>query len=231
MDLQKESMLRLLKEIASMSEEASLTGMLSGGSGQVVQRYNTILRHFVSHGQVPEGFFSTLAEDCDYAKIGVESRMLLAFLEENGKSGSSKNKSDSSFLVRLAPFVDKGDLGELVHRYLLEGGDFDPGLITALAPFLDKGDLGDILRKHLDSAGRGKTSPSPSPTPAPTPKPNEPPSASRHLASVEDRSPTRPSLEELSAQLRRPDLSPEERQTIAMQLAEIAHEQARLGAS
>jgi hypothetical protein len=239
MELQKESMLRLLKEIAAMCEEASLTGGLSGGASQVAQRYNSILRHFVAQGAVPDGFFLPLAEDSGYPKIGVESRMLAAFLEENGKSGSHKNKTDSSFLVRLAPFVDSADLAELIQKYTHEGGHFDPGVITALAPFLKSGDLGQIIRKHMDSAIRDRATPSSEPDPTPESKAAKPethpaPSApqtptSRHLATVEDHSPARPSLEELSSQLRRPDISPEERQTIAMQLAEIAHEQARLG--
>jgi len=217
-----------------MSEEASLTGSLSDGAPQAVQRYNAILRHFAEQGQVPAGLFEYLPEGTSFGKLGVEARMLSAFFEGDPESKKQKAKSDASVLIRLAPFVDSSDLAELVKEYVQDGVAMDSWVLTALAPFLKSSDLGELIRKRTKRPDEKPEAP------AQPRKPNEPagpaaptpaaPVASTMIERAPDRSPARPSLEDLSAQLRRDDLTQEERQAIAIQLAEIAHEQARFGA-
>jgi hypothetical protein len=220
MEQQKQSMLRLLREIASLCEEASLTGSLEGGARSTAHRYNAILQYFEKDGTAPRGFFQPLGEGSEYAEIGVESRMLLAYVDENGKN-KPKNKTDANFLVRLAPFVDSKDLSELVKKYTQQGGHFDPGLLTSLAPFLQSSDLGEIIQKHMDEAILGKQA-----VPIPAPEP-EPP-ISREIVNTRT-SPEGPTLEQLAADLKNPVLTADHRQRIAIMLAELAHEQARLG--
>ncbi len=222
-------MLRLLRELASLAEEASLTGGLGDGAPHAAKRYNAILKYHVAQGQVPDGLFSPLPDTAGYGQIGIESRMLAAFLdsdEENNK-GKGKASKDASVLVRLAPFVDSADLAELVKEYVRDGTSVDAGVLTALAPFMQSADLGHLIRRHLSNR---PGAPEP---PSKPDRPRQPEAAAapaqRDLVAAE-RTPVRPSLEDLSAQLRRPDLTQEERQAIAIQLAEIAHEQARFGA-
>lgn len=223
-----DKMLRLLREIADIAEESSLTGALQGGAPQAVTRYNAILRYFIAEEKIPDGLFSPLPETTGFAQVGVESRMLYAFFTNDKGKSSSKGGVDGSLLIRLAPFVDSRDLAELVQEYTREGVGLDPGTLTALAPFLDSNSLGSLIRSHLGkikgarSADEGDQ-PKPPASPAPTPKLPVP---SGDLVPF-NASPVRHTLEELAARLRENNLTSEERQRIAMALAEIAHEQAR----
>jgi len=57
----------MLREIADLAENASLTGSLSSGASKAVQRYNAILRQLVESGTVAKGIFDELnVETTDY---------------------------------------------------------------------------------------------------------------------------------------------------------------------
>jgi hypothetical protein len=154
-------LISLLREMAGLAENASLTGSLEGGARQAIRRYNGLLTRFITTGAVPDGLFEPLSEAADYAQLGVESRLLAAFLEgdSNGNGngeGRRRNKGkdrdgiDSNVLIRLAPFVKGEDLSALVGEYMQRGARMDPHILTHLAPFLDSDSLGKLLRKHLE---------------------------------------------------------------------------------
>lgn len=231
-------MVKLLKEIGEMAEECSLTGALAGGASQAVTRYNAILGHLVANEKLPDGLFRPLPDDAAWAQLGVESRMLAAYLADDKGKSASRLGTDASVLVRLAPFVDSKDLAELVHEYAREGVTIDPGILTALAPFLDSSALGGLIRSHIGNlknvvsgaVPKAPEGPSGEPEPVKTPSapaapgPVQAPSPPARDVVPFDVSPAKPTLEELAARLRRNDLSPEERQRIAVALADIAHE-------
>jgi hypothetical protein len=223
-------MLRLLKELADMAEEASLTGSLAEGAPQAVQRYNAVLHYLEDEDAVPEDLFEKLPESTSFAKLGVECRLLAAYFEPGEESTKGdKGKGNASILVRLAPFVDSNDLAELVKEHVKNGTSIDVHMLTALAPFLKSSDLGQLMRQHVSGwFKQSEAEPKPAGAPAPSPAPPTPAAEpTRDLVPAPEHAPARPTLDELAIQLRRENLSQEERQAIAIQLAEIAHEQAR----
>jgi hypothetical protein len=85
------------------------------------------------------------------------------------------------------------------------------------------------MRQHVSGwFKQSEAEPKPAGAPAPSPAPPTPAAEpTRDLVPAPEHAPARPTLDELAIQLRRENLSQEERQAIAIQLAEIAHEQAR----
>jgi len=232
---------RLLRELAELAEHASLTGSLSDGENRAAERYNSVLSYFATEGLVPEGIFTRLAPGCSYGDIGVEARMLLAYVEGQEKASAPKTEQvfDQGVLVRLAPFVDSGDLGRLVREHMKHNAHFDMNLLTSLAPFLDSGIMGEVIRDQLAQMANPAPAPAPAPAPEPPAAPAAPapvvnaimhfsaPESSREIVPAEEEDEDPDSLEALAARLRQPNISNEERQEIAIKLAQIAHEQAR----
>lgn len=232
-----ETLRQLLKELADLAEHSSLTGSLSQGASRAVQRYNAVLDRLVALGAIPEGLFTPLDASTDYDGLGVEARLLASTLK-NEKGAKFKDKGrreghepDASVIVRLAPFVDSADLTRLVREYRQRNAFFDENLITSLAPFLDRKMLGEIIRDHFME---GEEPEPPAPPEAPrAPEPPEAPNrdlatTGRHTLTVtEERRPE--TLVSLADRLRDPNLSNEERQSIALQLAQIAHIEASEG--
>jgi hypothetical protein len=190
---------RMLREIADLAENASLTGGLSSGAPRAVQRYNAVLRQLVETGAVPKDIFEELnPETTDFGQLGVDARLLASFLKGQGDSGGN---GDASVLIRLAPFIRGEDLAALVKEHINQGVQISSNVITALAPFLGSDQLGSLVREHMLSGA---------PTP---PTPPSPPSPAPGGGMT---------MEDLIAQLRRPELSREDRDRIAARLAEIS---------
>jgi len=193
----------MLREIADLAENASLTGSLSTGAPRAVQRYNAVLRQLVESGDVPKGIFDELnVETADFGQFGVDARLLASYIKgrdsDNGSVGS-----DASVLIRLAPFIRGEDLAALIKEHIQKGAHISSNVITALAPFLGSDQLGQLVREHLVSDNAPKA---PEVPPAPV-------------------APSGESLGELAAQLMRPELSREDRDRIAARLAELAGQQ------
>ncbi len=226
------SLKRLVQEIADLAEHASLTGSLASGESRAVARYNSVLGHLAQAGAVPDGLFSQLDEELtSYGQLGVESRLLASFLD--GKSRDERHEegllNDSSVLVRLAPFVSGEDLGRLVREQLTNGVDIGTRTLTALAPFLDSSMLSELLRMHFPGvpkphAPQAPPEPPSRPVPASAQAPAEP--ATRAVTPYE--APSSDQLADLAARLRQPDISPEERERISLELSELARQQANL---
>jgi hypothetical protein len=148
-------------------------------------------------------------ETTDFGQLGVDARLLGSYLKgQEGDNGGS-NRGEASVLVRLAPFIRGEDLASLVRDHITKGATINSHVITALAPFLGSDQLGQLVREHMiadhGSPGAPTAPAAPSAPHAPTPD-----------------APQGETLEELAAQLRRPEISREDRDRIAARLAELA---------
>ncbi len=206
-----------------MCENASLTGALDGGQERVALRYNSVLRELIQQGRISASLFEELdPKTATYATIGVESRMLSAYVSDERKRESDED-NDFGALIAIAPFTKAEDLSAIIRERIAAGGRFHEGLLPALAPFLDSGTISEIIRtKLMGKAAKYATPPTP-PTP---PAPEE---ADTQLVVATDVTvESADTLESLAAKLREPGLSTDERSRIAQQLAKIAHEQANI---
>ena len=165
-----EGCVNVLREIADLCENASLAGSYSGGAGRVVLRYNTILADLRESGLVKAGMFDPLPESAGFGEIGVEARMLAAFVRKDRKKIGN---GDPGILMRLAPFISSEDLSALVRKQIEAGAQIDMHMLTHLAPFMGKEELGYLLRDHLSAkpAPPAPPEPAPAPQPAATPAP------------------------------------------------------------
>lgn len=244
---------RLLRQTARVAREASLTGSLEGGARIAARQYNHILEHLQRSGQVPEDLFPRLDEnDANIDEVGMVATQLDGYLDDEdgapepehddlrAAAKSAKHaakRHDLGFLVGLAPFVPKEQLGELVRAHMVGRDDIDPGLLVALAPFLEGDELGRIIRENLSGwlkakgsgeSGEGQSADGPPvpPHPPTPPRPPVPPFAP---------SPPTPTdaigaqLQALSEQLRRGDLTNEQRAAVAEQLSRLAQAQVAPG--
>jgi hypothetical protein len=190
---------RMLREIADLAENASLTGGLASGAPRAIRRYNAVLGQLVESGSVPKGIFEELnPETSDYGQLGVDARLLASYLKGQGESNGN---GDTSMLIRLAPFIRGEDLALLVKEHISKGSEISSNVITALAPFLGSEMLGELIRGRMVSAPAEA---------AAAPTPPTPPTA-QHAES----------LQELLDQLRQPELSSEDRQRIATKIAAL----------
>ncbi|MFI5386662.1 MAG: hypothetical protein ACHQ50_11140 [Fimbriimonadales bacterium] len=197
-------MRRMLREIADLAENASLTGGMSSGTSRAVQRYNAVLRQLVESGAVPKGVFEELnVETTDYGQLAVDARLLASYLKGQ-ESDCGSSRGEASVLIRLAPFIRGEDLAALVRDHIAQGAHINSHVITALAPFLGSDQLGQLVREHMiaDAAA-----------PANGVTPPTPPTPPAHSGET---------LQELAEQLRRSELSKEDRERIAARIAELA---------
>ncbi|CAN5706872.1 hypothetical protein BH11ARM2_BH11ARM2_07240 [soil metagenome] len=152
MNQKARSCLHLLREIAELCEHASLTGSYAGGEGRVARRYNSIVEHLEDEDALPHDLFEKLSEDAGFSEVGIEARMLCRFLdgeEKEAKGKKKKTKGDPDILIRLAPFVRRGDLAKMVRDQMRHGARFPGELLTQLAPFLDREALGEMVREQM----------------------------------------------------------------------------------
>ncbi len=161
---------QLLTEIAEMCDHASLTGSLAGGERRTAARYNSILEQLLDSGTIPESLFTKIPEGSGFSEVGVEARMLASYLAKGKNKGKSRGEdsTDRNVLVRLAPFVDKEELGLLIREHARQGGELDMNTVSVLAPFLGSDILGSLLREHLSrTAQESPAAPKESEAPAP----------------------------------------------------------------
>lgn len=153
----------LLKELADLAEHASLTGALEGGSRRAARRYNAIVEHLEERDIIPEGVFQPLDEDQDgYDAVGIESKLLLGYIREEREEGDEepgvapfegkrkkRRKPDFEFILGLAPFMDRRDVGRMVRAAVKGKQNVEPGFIMGLAPFMDRDEIARLVREHM----------------------------------------------------------------------------------
>lgn len=153
----------LLQELADLAEHASLTGALEGGSRRAARRYNAIVEHLEEREIIPEGVFQPLDEDQDgYDAVGIESKLLLGYIREEREEGDEepgaapfegkrrkRRKPDFEFILGLAPFMDRRDVGRMVRAAVKGKQNVEPGFIMGLAPFMDRDEIARLVREHM----------------------------------------------------------------------------------
>ena len=155
-----EPIAQLLREIAEICEHASLTGAYEGGTARVVRRYNAVLEQLQNSGAITAAMFEPLDPNCSFGEIGVEARMLRSVLTKSKQKDKSRDP-DLDVLTRLAPFVRREDLGELIQAQM-KSSSVPLDQLVRLAPFLPEDTIHQIVSDHM----RGQAEP---------PKPPEPP--------------------------------------------------------
>lgn len=150
---------RLLKDIADLAQNASLTGSLQGGARTATRRYNTVVERLDTLGVTSPGLFTTLADDAPFDEIGVEATLLAGYLKEDEAPAGAGNASGNN-----APFINiGGDLGSL--KGLGELKDLGKMIRESLPEW---------MRKEDAAPAAEATAPTP-PTPPVPPTPPTPP--------------------------------------------------------
>ncbi|RYG43024.1 hypothetical protein EON79_17780, partial [bacterium] len=197
----------LLREIAEIANHASLTGSLAGGERRAAARYNSTLNRLLELGAVGPGLFEPLPDDSNYGEIGIEARMLASSVDKPKEEFRPDMGHDPGILLRLAPFVDRKDLADMVRDQLRQAGSIDMETIAHLGPFLDREVIGDLLRGRFGPKPPNPPAPPVPPVP-PVPAPAATPVAGR--GSDPEQEPAF-NAAEVIAKLKNPSLSPEER--------------------
>jgi hypothetical protein len=227
-------LIRLLDSLISMAEDESISGALSGGAEVAVRRYNAIVETLNDEDVIPDGLFSPLPSDTNFASLGVEAKFLRSYLDEPEDGGrASRYRADSQdhnleFLAGIAPFAPREDLSIAVQNLIKQGGRVNFGLITALAPFLDQAEVGRLLRSQT-----APRPPEPPTAPEPPAPPAEaPPKESSVVFATVNTSDLVPmvdvgnELARLGSELMNVDLSPQRRAEVMAEITKLAHQQA-----
>lgn len=117
----------LLKELASLAEDVTLTGAFSDGLASARDKINWLMAWAEAQEIAPAGFFRPLTEKAGWGEVGVEARMMMASLKD------SQERFE-------ADFEPEPELGEDDDMF---GGAFGPrGPFGAKGPFGPKGPFG-----------------------------------------------------------------------------------------
>nr|WP_309688912.1 hypothetical protein [Armatimonas sp.] len=146
---------RMIGELYSLAEHASLSGAFrKDGAMEAVRIYNDTLTVLQTHGVELQGMFAPLPSDASFDRIGVASRLLRGYLEEEDEEafpGKVKNKG-----VKI-----------MVGRHGEHSGHIAMEELGKLK------DIGSVIREHLPDWLR-EAPPAP-PTPPVPPAPPSPP--------------------------------------------------------
>jgi hypothetical protein len=203
----------MLRELAELAHEASLTGALSGGEGRAVRRYNQLISQLSEQGDLPAGLFAPLADDETFAAIALEARLAASSFDKQDRPHHADG--DLNMITRLAPFVSSDDLRDLIKSANEDA--LGPDFLTSVAPFLDREALSELVKAHLVRATDAVAPPVP-PVPPVAPEPPIPePSVTAFATDQSARNVAR-----LVSRLSEAGLSEEQRQQILRQIAEAA---------
>jgi hypothetical protein len=73
----------LLKELASVAEDATLTGAFADGLSSARDKINWLMAWAEAQEIAPAGFFRPLSEKAGWGEVGVEARMMMASLKDS----------------------------------------------------------------------------------------------------------------------------------------------------
>lgn len=119
----------LLKELASVAEDASLTGAFADGLSSARDKINWLMAWAEAQEIAPAGFFRPLTEKAGWGEVGVEARMMMASL----KDSQARYEGD---------FEDEDDDDEVEEDDIF-GGTFGPrGPFGPKGPFGPQGPFG-----------------------------------------------------------------------------------------
>lgn len=162
----------LLKELASVSEHASLTGAYSDGLPSARDKINWLMAWAEAQQIAPTGFFRPLSESAGWGEVGVEARMMMASLkevdefeeeddmpppDEDDEVPQDEEGRDYGFIFGEGLGRKLKKLRKLKRlKHLAEStgmGIKDPGVLVAMAPFLDSDDLAALVMEHMEDGG------------------------------------------------------------------------------
>jgi hypothetical protein len=107
---------RLLKDIAELAQNASLTGSLQGGARTAARRYNQVVARLEQLGVASPGLFAPLAENVSFDEIGVEATLLAGYLKEDEAPvhpGHASHNQHAPFINIVGPLGGMEGLGDL----------------------------------------------------------------------------------------------------------------------
>lgn len=226
---------RLLSEIKDWAEHASLTGSMTGSRPAAIRRYNTSLARLEEMGASAARLFSPLPESASLDEVGFEAGLLASTLKDESAALEGRAPVERDLLIRLAPFANSRDLAELVRNYMRGSSRVDADILCHLAPFLGEEGLGEMLGEFLRRQEEPVVAESHVPiknaAPAATGPVEEPTgletAPSRTRSDAEDVI-VLAEIERITQELLRPNLSPEERKVLALELAESTTRKASL---
>jgi len=229
--IEPRSIYRMLREMGDLAEHSSLTGSLSSGASQLAERYNRILELVTRQELVPTGMFSPVSTNqADYGSIGVESRMLAAYLSGSKERMREEDEYDYSEVMQLAPFLKSSDLGEMIREIITQGNRPPKKLLASVAPFLSQSDLGEFMRvvaKPFKPPVAPETPAAPTQPPAPSTNLTTVPEAkddfsltvaSQEIAEMYQKE----TIQSLAQELQNPELGNDERAQIAAKILELS---------
>jgi hypothetical protein len=118
----------MLRQMYRMAEHASMTGALSAGAPDAVEKYNLLVAHLERLGLVSGPLFPPLPADASFDRVGVASKLLDGYLE-----GCLEQEDESNARARGfsgGPNIVIGNLPDLKELEKLK-------------------DLGKTIREHL----------------------------------------------------------------------------------
>ncbi|MBC8101376.1 MAG: hypothetical protein H7Z41_02150 [Cytophagales bacterium] len=112
---------RMLKQMYRLAEHSSLTGALSGGAVDAVSQYNAILKRLGELAVVSGTLFPVLPEDASFDRLGVASRLLEGYLEEETPETEGRGAAGHNIVIgNIGGLEDLKDLGRMVRENLPE---------------------------------------------------------------------------------------------------------------
>ena len=104
---------RLLKQIGEIAKEASLTGALSEGAADGVERYNLIVRHLEDRGVLSGPFFPPLPTDASFDRVGVACKLLESYLSEETEDKDKSRGGGGGSVIHIGNLGNVADLDQL----------------------------------------------------------------------------------------------------------------------
>jgi hypothetical protein len=199
---------RVLERLGELAKQATRRGELEDGQSYAIQHYNAIIEALATRGVEVPSFFPPLAAEAGLGAVGFASAQLAEYLSEflEGESNSSGEGAgtggEGSFFDRFFGSGEFQHVGEAMREAI-------PDWMREARRWHES--------KH--AAGGARTAAS---GPAGPAEGGSQQGLANRLAEVSAR------IEAIAAQMRRPDVTPEELQELAAEMARLGEEQARI---
>jgi len=198
---------RLLERMRALAQESTMTGALRNGQAYAVQQYNAIVAALAEEGVILPRYFPAVAEDATWGSVGFASAQLAEYLKEMVEGQGEASREEAA----------GGAAGSFFDRFF-GSGEFQHIGEAMRGAFPDW--MREARRWREGPQAAGTTTPPPG---AARPAEGSPPGEQEsRLADLSAR------MEEIAAQMRRPDVPLEELRRLAAELARLGEEQARI---
>lgn len=148
---------KLLNQMGRLCEHATLTGALSGGATDVVNIYNQAIRTLSDLEVKVTPLFAELPSDATYDRVGVSSKLLAGYIEEDEEIEASRRHGHQNIIIG-----GLGNLGDL-DKLKEVGVNIRENLADLVKNSVDK------VKVVIDANAEVKPAPQSPPAPAPMP--------------------------------------------------------------